>query len=53
MVVVVGSEPIQRCLQITRHGSEFSEKALFDTLITPLQDGDNARWYKATGKFQF
>ena len=53
MVVVVGSEPVQRCLQITRHGSEFSEKTLFDTLITPLQDGNDTSWYKATGKFRF
>ena len=53
MVVVVGSEPIQRCIQITRHGDTFSEKTLFDTLITPLQDGNDTRWYKATGKFQF
>lgn len=53
MVVVVGSEPIQRCVRVTRDGDTFSEKILFDTLITPLQDGNNAGWYKATGKFTF
>jgi len=52
-VVGVGSEPVQRCVRITRDGDTFSEKVLFDTLITPLQDGDNAGWYKATGKFTF
>ena len=53
MVVVVGSEPVQRCVRVTRDGDTFSEKVLFDTLITPLQDGNNAGWYKATGKFTF
>ena len=53
IVVVVGGEPVQRCVQITRNGDAFGEKVLFDTLITPLQDGSNASWYKATGKFQF
>ena len=50
MVVVVGSEPVQRCLQITRNGDEFTQRTLFDTVITPLQGG---KWYKATGKFTF
>ena len=53
MVVVVGSEPVQHCVRVTRDGDTFSEKVLFDTLITPLQDGNNAGWYKATGKFTF
>ncbi|MDK4612126.1 protein-L-isoaspartate O-methyltransferase [Kingella kingae] len=36
LVVVVGGKPVQRCLQITRNGNEFSQKTLFDTLVTPL-----------------
>lgn len=52
MVVVVGCEPVQHCIQITRTGSEFLQKTLFDTLIAPLQ-ADSANWLKATGKFTF
>ena len=52
MVVVVGSEPVQRCLLITRQGDEFMQKTLFDTLIAPLQSG-HANWLKSTGKFVF
>lgn len=54
MVVVVGSKPVQHCLLITRAGDAFTQKSLFETLITPLQAvsvRDN--WYQATGKFQF
>ena len=36
MVVIVGSEPVQRCMLITRQGIDFSEKVLFDTLVPPL-----------------
>lgn len=36
MVVVAGHAPVQRCLLISRQGDEFSEKVLFDTLITGL-----------------
>lgn len=38
MVVVVGTEPIQRCLLITRNGETFGQKTLFDTQITALHD---------------
>lgn len=38
MVVVVGGEPVQRALLVTRHGNEFSETVLFDTLIAGLDD---------------
>ncbi|MDO4434203.1 MAG: protein-L-isoaspartate O-methyltransferase [Alysiella sp.] len=36
MVVVVGTAPIQRCLQIVRNGDIFNEKTLFDTQIAAL-----------------
>lgn len=52
LVVVVGSEPVQRCLQITRNGDEFEQITLFDTVITPLAQG-RPNWLKATGKFTF
>ncbi|MDK4576935.1 protein-L-isoaspartate O-methyltransferase [Kingella kingae] len=48
LVVVVGGEPVQRCLQITRNGNEFSQKTLFDTLVTPL-----TAKAKKPNKFQF
>lgn len=36
MVVIVGNLPVQRALQITRNGENFSEKALFDTMVAGL-----------------
>lgn len=36
MAVIVGSAPVQRCVLIQRHGSEFSESVLFDTLVSQL-----------------
>ncbi|QMT32960.1 protein-L-isoaspartate O-methyltransferase [Conchiformibius steedae DSM 2580] len=36
MVVVAGKAPVQHCLLITRHGDEFSQTVLFDTLVTGL-----------------
>lgn len=36
MVVIVGNAPVQRALQITRNGDNYSEKVLFDTLVTGL-----------------
>lgn len=41
MVVVVGSQPIQRAMLITREGEHFREKVLFDTVIAGLQDKTN------------
>lgn len=52
MVVVAGSEPVQRCILITRQQDEFTQITLFDTLIAPLE-GARPKWYKATGKFTF
>lgn len=43
MVVVVGGEPVQRCLLITRHGNEFTQKTLFDTLIARLDAAQVAK----------
>lgn len=43
MVVVVGGEPVQRCLLITRQGSEFTQQTLFDTLIARLDAAQVAK----------
>ena len=53
MVVVAGSEPVQRCILITRIGETFSSQNLFETLAAPLQEQRAETWYKATGKFRF
>lgn len=49
MVVIVGSESIQRCLLITRNGNEFSQTTLFDTLVTRL----HAKAVPTPNKFVF
>lgn len=41
MVVVVGGQPVQRALLVTRHGNDFNETVLFDTLIAKLDDHAN------------
>lgn len=38
MVIIVGDKPVQRALLITRNGNEFSEKVLFDTYVTYLNN---------------
>jgi len=53
MVVVAGSEPVQRCILITRNDGAFFTQNLFETLAAPLQEKSAETWYKATGKFHF
>lgn len=38
MVVVVGGEPVQRCVLVERQGDAFAQTILFDTKIAGLQD---------------
>ena len=38
MVIIVGRKPVQHALLLTRNGNEFSEKVLFDTVVTHLED---------------
>lgn len=49
MVVIVGTAPVQRCLLITRNGSEFTEKVLFDTMVSGL----NSKAAPKVNKFTF
>ncbi|MDO4696252.1 MAG: protein-L-isoaspartate O-methyltransferase [Neisseria sp.] len=49
MVVIVGTEPVQRALLVTKNDGETTEKVLFDTLV-PALDGQAA---KAADPFDF
>lgn len=47
LAVIVGEAPVQRALLITRNGSEFEEKVLFDTFVSYLNspaDRDPSRF---------
>ena len=49
MAVIVGGKPVQRALLITRDGSMFREKVMFDTLAAGLSDKAD----KPFGDFDF